>query len=95
MHKQHIYSNHYMSRLFEYIEQKLNKDIAIKCFIQMKPILDKNDYEYNNLYRICEVGDKEQEKEYDNIYKSGCCGFFEQLIKIDKKTYKIGFNYGH
>lgn len=48
-------------------------------------------------YRIAEEGDPEEEANYELLRSSGCCGFYDNLVKhpITGKTIKIGYNYGH
>lgn len=46
-------------------------------------------------FRIAEVGNAEQEAEYERLRSSGCCGSVDATFDFDDKKYMIGFNYGH
>ena len=48
--------------------------------------------------RIVEVGNKEHERRYEEIRRTGCCGFVDYQripFKVNGKEYYYGFNCGH
>lgn len=59
-------------------------------------IFNSKEYEYNDNFRICKIGDSKSEDAYNKAQKNGCCGFFDETMVLPSKTkIKIGFNYGH
>lgn len=54
-------------------------------------------------FRICEIGNKQQEEQFSEISRSGCCGSAEEIFEFKSgwqelwksRKFKIGFNYGH
>lgn len=65
-----------------------------------RDIRKTNDFCMDN-FRAVKIGNKVEEKAYEEALKQGCCGFRDaEYTFIDKKTgekevYKIGYNYGH
>lgn len=72
-------------------------DMAIKIEKTFNKTLHeyKNKYEYSNNFRIAEIGNIEQEKLYSERASKGCCGFYDKIIEVDNKQFKVGFNFGH
>ena len=57
--------------------------------------LPKDQFDFQDNFRLCVVGDAFGERLYSISKAKGCCGFYEKTIKFEKKEVKIGFNYGH
>jgi len=55
------------------------------------------DYNYDcaDNYRYYKESDEEGKKLFEIIEEGGCCGSSQSKIKLQGKTYIIGFNYGH
>ncbi len=45
--------------------------------------------------RVAEVGNVIEEHEYTEATVEGCCGFFDGVVLIGTRLYRIGCNYGH
>lgn len=56
---------------------------------------DPHPYEYSDNHRIAECGNVEQELLYEKARKKGCCGFYDEIMEVDGRHFKVGFNYGH
>ncbi len=54
---------------------------------------DINDYSDN--WRICRVGNENEEKLYMISELNGCCGSFDGNFEIDGIKIRFGFNFGH
>ena len=55
----------------------------------------EDEYYGKDNYRFCEIGNKEQVKEYKRRRREGCCGSEDCEVEIKGVKYRIGFNYGH
>lgn len=75
-------------------ELGLNYDVDLTEFL-LDEFKKLHQLEYSDNFRFCQVGDIEQEVEYDRRYKKGCCGFEDKVVEFNKIKYKIGCNYGH
>lgn len=53
------------------------------------------DYEFRDNFRVICDGDPFETIMYSYFLSQGCCGYYDKVVDIDGKTYKIGFNYGH
>jgi len=72
-----------------YLQQK---DIAYRY---ISHLVDKEDLEYDDNYRVALKGDDYDEMLYKSLQDSGCCGFLDVEIVISGVTWKVGCNYGH
>lgn len=51
---------------------------------------------YTDNYRYAKIGNELQEKYYEIIKNTGCCGFADREITHKKHgSFRIGLNYGH
>ena len=48
-------------------------------------------------FRIAEMGNSEEEAEYNKQKEKGCCGFIDVSYydRSTKRSFLVGFNYGH
>jgi hypothetical protein len=61
---------------------------------------DSGDFCCMDNYRVALKGDALQEKDYEKRIDQGCCGFYDEEIVVRKllffkRTFLVGFNYGH
>jgi len=45
--------------------------------------------------RYANLNNERELVDYEQQYLSGCCGSYDAIVRIDKKLYIIGCNYGH
>lgn len=73
-----------MTRLFkEYPE----------CRSQLVSLINLNDLDYADSFRMCFIDDAYQKVEYNKSVT--CCGTFESRMQVDGREVLIGCNYGH
>jgi hypothetical protein len=81
------------------LEELLNRDfepvIANKLLAEFNKVLQNPEYCYDDNHRYAEVGNVQQEAWYKKFRKKGCCGFYDDVVTIEGRKFKIGFNYGH
>lgn len=87
--------------------KSVKEDIENQKYIGFKPTsrmkalrvlqqhIEEKDLEYADNYRICKVGDVDDEYRYMDAKHKGCCGFYDTEIEIDGEQWMIGCNYGH
>lgn len=74
----------------------LPKEIINWAISEIDQMVSESGLEYDDNYRVCEVGEIDQEEAYMKISMNGCCGSCQfQKKGPDNKLYLIGFNYGH
>jgi len=52
-------------------------------------------FEYVDNYRVCQIGNSQEENDYTKRYERGCCGERDWEVEVLGVKYKLGFNYGH
>jgi hypothetical protein len=57
-------------------------------------------FDYVDAWRVARVGNEAEERYYQTVADSGCCGSHEEIVtfaRVGKKDIKIkyGFNHGH
>jgi len=78
----------------EYLIGRYGADVGIHLFNEFhKYMCSIEGTEFEDSFRICEAGVKEEEDVYEKT--KSCCGFADTEIKYKGKEYKLGFNYGH
>lgn len=78
------WDNYISTEIKEWILSEIEKDV------------ESSGVEFDDNYRVSEIGNPEQEELYKSILYKGCCGFHDfELIGPDGKRYIIGYNYGH
>ena len=57
----------------------------------------EEEYDCQDNFRLAEVGNAEEEAEYEAALLEGCCGFFDTVLTHEpsKRSFRYGFNYGH
>lgn len=50
---------------------------------------------YIDNFRLAQVGQKDQEEEYEQARRDGCCGSHEAQVRVAGYTFWVGCNYGH
>lgn len=59
-------------------------------------LIDKIDDPFKDNFRMARVWKSSDCRRYQREKKSGCCGFFDELVVApDGNKYLIGCNYGH
>lgn len=53
------------------------------------------DFEYNDNYRFAPKDDPAAVAEYERLRGRGCCGFHDEELTIEGRTFLFGFNWGH
>lgn len=56
---------------------------------------DGYEFEYQDNHRYAILGNAQQEADYDELERGGCCGSVNTEIKVVDVTILYGFNYGH
>lgn len=57
---------------------------------------DEDHYDFMTGTRYATVGNRSQERYYNNIVESECCGFVDVILDCSDGTQLMyGFNYGH
>lgn len=57
---------------------------------------DIENYDYMTGFRYATVGNRSQERYYQNIVEGECCGFVDVVLDcFDGTKLMYGFNYGH
>lgn len=56
---------------------------------------DEPDYENADNFRVCRIGNKDEELAYRKAGELGCCGEFEVEWNLGRVIVLYGFNYGH
>jgi hypothetical protein len=64
-----------------------------ECRSQLVSLIDMNDLDYADSFRMCFIDDAYQKVEYNKA--STCCGTFEARMMVDGREVLIGCNYGH
>lgn len=80
----------------EFVPGLLKREKLFLCLVLEKMYYDIDDPCIDN-FRLAEVGNAKQCKEYEKQMKDGCCGFYDEAIQspITHKSYLYGCNYGH
>lgn len=52
-------------------------------------------FDFADNFRCGKIGKSSSMRAYTREKKSGCCGFFDDLVEYNGNKYLIGFNYGH
>ena len=60
----------------------------------MSAVEGTKDYNIDN-FRFAAKDNAEEVAAYEQAKNKGCCGFFDDEIDVDGKTFLFGFNYGH
>jgi len=49
-----------------------------------------------DMERVCDILNKEEVDEYEEVCSDGCCGSHDEVVTAPSgRKYRIGFNYGH
>jgi hypothetical protein len=63
------------------------------AFRYMSEQVDEDPYVDNE--RFAFLDDREAMRAYKKAQRSGCCGFFDEVISVGGRLATIGCNYGH
>jgi hypothetical protein len=81
-----------------YLKQYSGNDEAkLRALVWLTNTYSEEYDENSNNLRIAEVGNSTEESEYKKIQDKGCCGEVESSYydRQTKRSFMIGFNYGH
>ena len=67
------------------------------AYEQLQNLIDSEELDYVDNYRVAEVGDSAEEAEYERIRDEGCCGSVNQVYThpTTGKQILVGCNWGH
>jgi len=56
---------------------------------------NNSNYENIDNLRVAKLSNTSEVNEYERAYKDGCCGFYDEIICVNRELWIVGFNYGH
>lgn len=88
----------------DYMQKRYGKQVGLFLTNRVAKMIKSRKAECISDFRVCVVGNRESEANFDEIASHGCCGCAEETfvfkhrflgITLTTTSYKVGFNYGH